>query len=88
MLEVNLEGKTPDISVFAQSFSAGEVGYLVALQNSNKAGNNAKTVLKDCIKVILEENMMLDFGNTTAENTDDWASKLQEIINKKAKGNE
>ncbi|MBR6532854.1 MAG: DNA primase [Clostridia bacterium] len=88
LLEVNLEGKTPDISVFAQSFSAGEVGYLVVLQNSNKAGNNAKTVLKDCIKVILEENMMLDFGNTTAENTDDWASKLQEIINKKAKGNE
>lgn len=88
LLEVNLEGKTPDISIFAQSFSAGEVGYLVALQNSNKAGNNAKTVLKDCIKVILEENMMLDFGNTTAENTDDWASKLQEIINKKTKGNE
>ncbi len=88
LLEVSSDGITPDISVFAQNFNSGEVGYLVALQNGNKAGNNAKTVLKDCIKVILEENMMLDFGNTTAENTDDWASKLQEIINKKAKGNE
>ena len=88
LLQANEEGINPDISIFAQSFSSGEVGYLVALQNSNKAGNNAKIVLKDCIKVILEENMMLDFGNTAAENTDDWASKLQEIINKKTKGNE
>ncbi len=88
LLKANDEGITPDISIFAQSFSAGEVGYLVSLQNSNKAGNNAKGVLKDCIKVILEENMLLEFNNQSVENTDDWASKLQEIINKKAKGNE
>ncbi len=87
LLEVNQEGRTPDISVFAQSFNSGEVGYLVSLQNGNKAGNNAKTVLKDCIKVILEENMLLDFGKENTENTEDWASKLQEIINKKSKGN-
>ncbi len=87
LLEVNEEGRIPDISIFAQSYNSGEVGYLVSLQNSTKAGENAKTVLKDCIKVILEENTLLSFGNEENQNTDDWASKLQEIINKKTKGN-
>lgn len=88
LLEASKSGITVDISVFAQNFSAGEVGYLVSLQNGNKAGNNAKTVLKDCIKVILEENMYLNSQSDDSENVEDWASKLQEIINKKAKGNE
>ncbi|MBR4100202.1 MAG: DNA primase [Clostridia bacterium] len=88
LLEAAQEGLSVDISVFAQSFSAGEVGYLVSLQNGDKASNNAKIVLKDCIKVILEENMLLNSSADEAEGIEDWASKLQEIINKKAKGNE
>lgn len=88
LLEAAQEGISVDISVFAQSFSAGEVGYLVSLQNGDKASNNAKIVLKDCIKVILEENMLLNSSADEAEGIEDWASKLQEIINKKAKGNE
>lgn len=88
LLEAAQEGLSVDISVFAQNFSAGEVGYLVSLQNGDKASNNAKIVLKDCIKVILEENMLLNSSADEAEGIEDWASKLQEIINKKAKGNE
>lgn len=76
-----------DISVFAQKLLPSEVGYLVSLQNSDKAGNNAKTVLKDCIKVILEENILQNLPQTQEQSVEDWASKLQEIINKKAKGN-
>ncbi|MBE6787256.1 MAG: DNA primase [Ruminococcaceae bacterium] len=87
LLDINSQGRIPDISVFAQSYSSGEVGYLVSLQNSGKAGENAKIVLKDCIKVILEENTLLSFGKEENQNTEDWASKLQEIINKKSKGN-
>ena len=52
------EGRNLDISVFAQKLLPSEVGYLVSLQNSDKAGNNPKTVLKDCIEVILKENML------------------------------
>ena len=88
LLEAEENGTSIDISVFAQSFSAAEVGYFVSLQNSNKASNNAKIVLKDCIKVILEENMLLNSSGNEAEGIEDWASKLQEIINKKSKGNE
>ncbi len=87
LLESYEEGKAVDISIFSQSFSPAEVGYLVSLQNGNKAGNNAKIVLKDCIKVILEENIMLNFSSDESDGIDDWATKLQEIINKKTKGN-
>ena len=87
LLQANEDGTPMDISVFAQSFKASEVGYLVSLQNSNKAGNNPKTVLKDCIKVILEENAVLNSASDNSENVEDWAKKLQEIINKKSKGN-
>ncbi len=78
---------TLDISVFAQKLLPSEVGYLVSLQNSDKAGNNAKTVLKDCIKVILEENIRINSPQDEEQSVEDWASKLQEIINKKQKGN-
>jgi replicative DNA helicase len=88
LLQADENRSSIDISIFAQSFSAGEVGYLVSLQNGNKAGNNAKTVLKDCIKVILEENAILNSDQNKDENLEDWASRLQEIINKKAKGKE
>lgn len=87
LLQANEDGTPMDISVFAQSFKASEVGYLVSLQNGNKAGNNPKTVLKDCIKVILEENAVLNSASDNSENVEDWAKKLQEIINKKSKGN-
>ncbi|MBE6777246.1 MAG: DNA primase [Ruminococcaceae bacterium] len=88
ILEAHEDSISPDISIFAQSFTAAEVGYIVSLQNSNKAGNIVKTVLKDCIKVILEENTLLNFSSGDDENVEDWASKLQEIINIKQKGNE
>ncbi len=79
-------GYSLDISVFAQKLLPSEVGYLVSLQNSDKAGNNAKIVLKDCIEVILEENMLLNASRPKELSNEDWASKLQDIINNK-KGN-
>ena len=75
-----------DVSVFAQKLIPSELGYLVSLQNSDKAGMNAKTVLKDCIEVILKENMLLSASKPKDLSDEDWASKLQEIINNK-KGN-
>ncbi len=87
LLEAHGSGINADISIFAQTFAANEVGYLVTLQNSDKAGNNAKTVLKDCIKVILEESARLKPSQSTDETVEDWASKLEQIIKNKQKGN-
>ena len=80
-------GKELDISVFAQKLLPAEIGYLVALQNSNKADKNAKIVLKDCTRVILEEDIMLNSSNNSDSSIEDWASNLQNMIDKKSKGN-
>ena len=77
------EGRNLDISVFAQKLLPSEVGYLVSLQNGDKAGNNPKTVLKDCIEVILKENMLLNCSQPKDLSVEDWATKLQDIINNK-----
>ena len=86
IIETFENGKSLDISVFAQTLLPAEVGYLVSLQNGNKGGNSPKTVLKDCISVILEENMLLNASKTQDLSVEDWATKLQDIIKNK-KGN-
>ena len=77
------DGRALDISVFAQKLLPAEVGYLVSLQNDNKGGASPKTVLSDCIKVILEENERLSCQNSADVSNEDWAAQLQRIIDKK-----
>ena len=79
-------GNSLDISVFAQKLLPAEVGYLVSLQNSEKAGKNPEIVLKDCIRVILEEDMLIKASENTENSLEDWAAGLQSIIDKKSKG--
>ena len=81
------DGRHLDVSVFAQKLIPAEIGYLVSLQNSDKAVNNAKTVLKDCIKVILEEDIMLNARSATDVSAEDWANNLKNIIDRKNKEN-
>ncbi len=80
-------GRTLDLSVFSEKLLPAELGVVVSLQNSNKADKNAKTVLKDCIEVILEEDIRLNASGNKDISVDEWASNLQNIIAKKAKGN-
>ena len=87
MTDVLNSGRTLDISAFAEKLIPAELGYLVALANSEKAGKNAKTVLKDCVEVILEEESRLNAPDIKEASVEDWASNLQNIINKKKKGN-
>lgn len=79
-------GGSLDISVFAQKLLPAEVGYVVSLQNGEKAGKNPEIVLKDCIGVILEEDMMIEASDNTGNSLEDWAAGLQSIIDKKSKG--
>ena len=80
-------GRTLDISVFAEKLLPAELGLLVSLQNSDKAGINAKTVLNDCIGVILEENLKLKMNENKDSSLEDWAKNLQNMIDKKQKEN-
>ncbi len=87
IIETLESGGGLDISVFAQKMLPAEIGYLVSLQNGNKAGLNAKTVLNDCIKVILDENLRLEMSSNTDISAEDWANNLKSMIDKKQKGN-
>ena len=87
ILDVLDNGRALDVSAFAENLIPAELGYIVALQNSDKAGKNAKTVLKDCIEVILEEDIALNTASNAETTVEDWASGLKNIIEKKAKGN-
>ncbi|MBE6809069.1 MAG: DNA primase [Ruminococcaceae bacterium] len=80
-------GRSLDISVFSEKLLPAEIGYLVSLQNSDKAGKNAKTVLKDCIEVILEEDIILNNSDSNNSSLEDWANALQNMASKKKKGN-
>lgn len=72
-----------DISLLGDSFSPAEMGYIVSLQNGVLAEKNAKTVLNDCIKVILEENAAQSAEKDKDLSIDDWAKKMNEIARNK-----
>lgn len=86
ILSVLERGGTLDISAFAEKLLPAEIGYLVSLQNSEKAGKNPEIVLKDCIGVILEEDMLLKSAETAENSVEEWAAGLQNLIDKKARG--
>lgn len=83
IIETLQDGRALDISVFAEKLLPAELGLLVALQNGDKAGINAKKVLNDCIEVILEENMRLKMSQEDDASVEDWARGLQNMIDKK-----
>jgi len=80
-------GRGLDISLFAEMLLPAELGYLVSLQNGDKAGKNSKLVLKDCIEVILEEDIILNASDNSEASVEDWALNLKNMIEKKSKGN-
>lgn len=88
MLAETLEsGETPDISLFGNRLLPAEMGYLVSLSNSNRASENANIVLKDCIKVILEEERLKNSKEQGELPLEDWADNLRSLIDNKLKGN-
>lgn len=87
IISVLEHGGSLDISAFAEKLLPAEIGYLVSLQNSEKAGRNPEIVLKDCIGVILEEDMLLESAEKAESSVEEWAAGLQNLIAEKSKGN-
>ena len=87
IISVLEHGGSLDISAFAEKLLPAEIGYLVSLQNSEKAGKNPEIVLKDCIGVILEEDMLLESAEKAERSVEEWAAGLQNLIAEKSKGN-
>lgn len=80
-------GRNPDLSNFGEMLSPAEMGYLASLVNSEKGDKNALVVLKDSIKVILDEGIRKKSGDVKNMSVDDWADSLKKIIESKQKGN-
>lgn len=87
IISVLEHGGSLDISAFAEKLLPAEIGYLVSLKNSEKAGKNPEIVLKDCIGVILEEDMLLESAEKAESSVEEWAAGLQNLIAEKSKGN-
>ena len=81
------DGNSLDISYFGQRLSPSELGFLVSLTNSEKAGKNPLIVLKDSIKVILDEGIRKKALNVKDVSDEDWAENLKKLIENKQKGN-
>lgn len=79
-------GRTPDLSYFGELLNPSEMGYLASLTNSEKGDKNALVVLKDSIKVILDEKVRKNTSDTKNMTVDDWAESLKKIIELKQKG--
>lgn len=80
-------GRNPDLSYFGEILTGSEMGYLASLANSERGDKNAHAVLKDSIKVILDEGILKNTGDVKNMSADDWADSLQKIIDAKKKGN-
>lgn len=80
-------GRNPDLSYFGEVLTAAEMGYLASLSNSEKGDKNALIVLKDSIKVIIDEGVIKKSADTKDMSVDDWAENLKKIIETKQKGN-
>ena len=80
-------GRNPELSYFGEILSSSEMGYLASLANSEKGDKNALIVLKDSIKVILDEGILKKTGDAKNMSVDDWADSLKKIIESKQKGN-
>ena len=76
-----------DFSYLGQFFSPAETGYIVSLQNNDKGEKNAKTVLLDSIRGLIDENNFRQIRNNREMPNDEWADNLANIIKNKTKGN-
>lgn len=79
-------GRSPDLSYFGEILNPSEMGYLASLANSERGGKNALIVLKDSVKVILDEGIRKKSGDIKNMNVDDWAKSLKKMIETKQKG--
>ncbi len=86
LCECITSGRNPDLSYFGEMLSPSEMGYLASLSNSEKGDKNSLIVLKDSIKVILDEGILKKTGDAKNMSVDDWAQNLQKIIESKQKG--
>ena len=73
------QGMTPDISLFSGSFTAEEMGRIVAILNRSVGGDVAKEELADCLTRLRREKARKAAADPSGMDEADWAEKIKEI---------
>ena len=82
LCEVIHGGQSFDVSLLAADFTPAECGRVAEYQNRIVKSENAKAELRDCINVLLQENI----NQSTAEkdiSDDEWARNIKRIADNK-----
>lgn len=72
-----------DISIFGSIFTPQQMGYVISLQNSVSGQSEQSDVIKDCVRVILNESLLSSPANDSASSTDDWTKIIKNIADSK-----
>lgn len=86
ILQILGDGKGLDVSSFGDMLTPAELGYLVSLANGEKCAKNPLTVLKDSIRVILDESTRKKALDVKDMSDEDWAVNVRKLIENKQKG--
>ncbi len=87
IIKVISSGENLDISSFSQQLTPSELGYVVMLSNSKRADKNPLVVLKDSIRVILDEGVRKTASAANDISDEAWKENFQKLIKNKQKGN-
>ncbi len=73
------DGRQFDISLLGDELSSAEMGYVIMLQNSQRAAQNPDTVLTDCVRGILKQGALKSEKQTEYTSDDEWLERLKKI---------
>lgn len=72
------ERRIPDISYFSSSFTPDEMGKIVEICNKSTSMNSVEAAIKDCIKVIKNDNQLQKAAQTDSDDGS-WAENIKKI---------
>lgn len=72
------ERKIPDISYFSLSFTPDEMGKIVEICNKSTSMNSVEAAIKDCVKVIKNDNQLQKAAQTDSDDGS-WAENIKKI---------
>lgn len=72
-----------DISIFGSIFTPQQMGYVISLQNSVSGQSGQSDVIKDCVRVILNESLLSSPGKNSELSVDDWTQIIKNIADSK-----
>ena len=81
--EILKRKETLDVSLLGSRFTPQQMGYIISLQNGVCSETEQAEVIKDCVRVILNESLLSSPGKDADLSVDDWTKKIKNIADSK-----